>query len=166
MRWNLLKCSHGCKGLWESSRAVTALPEYLGRKSAMTSLVKTIMEVSVGCSVLLPSLKFCQDTGICVLECNTFRMELVAGWAWSCAPNLHPWISHTCVLISSYSSVRLYLPLVSYLTLTLEIPWGWHPLFVLGLHSLLLNEPCGNTAKQQLLRVKDRQANQSTGLAV
>lgn len=70
---------------------------------------------------------------------------------------LHPWISHTCVPISSYSSVCLYLPVVTHLALTLEMPWGWHPLFVLGLHSLLHNEPCGNMAKQQLLRVKDRQ---------
>lgn len=62
-----------------------------------------------------------------------------------------------CDPVSSFSSVHQYLPVVTHLSLTLGMPWGWYPLFVQGLCSLLHNEPCGNTAKQQLLRVKDRQ---------
>lgn len=58
---------------------MTALPEYLGRKSAMISLVKTIMGVSVGCSVLFSSLEFCQGTGIYVPERDASLKESVAG---------------------------------------------------------------------------------------
>lgn len=56
-----------------------ALPEHLGRETAMISLVKTIMGVSVGCSILFPSLGFCQDMGMYMLEHSTFLVESVAG---------------------------------------------------------------------------------------
>lgn len=72
------------------------------------------------------------------------------------APKLHPGFSHKCDPVSSCSSVHQYLPVVTHLSLTLEMPWGWCPLFVQVLCSLLHNEPCGNMGKQ-LLRVKDLQ---------
>lgn len=45
----------------------------------MISLVKTIMGVSVGCSVLFSSLEFCQGTGIYVPERDASLKESVAG---------------------------------------------------------------------------------------
>lgn len=64
LRWNLWKCSHVWKELQESSRAVTVVSDFLGRKSVMISLVKTTMGVLVECSVLFPRLEFGQDVGI------------------------------------------------------------------------------------------------------
>lgn len=89
------------------------------------------------------------------MQCFT---DGVGSWlSLKLVPKLHPGFSHMCDPVSLFSSVYQYVSVVTHLSLTLEMPWGWYPLFVQGFCSLLHNEPCGNTAKQQLLRVKDRQ---------
>lgn len=155
LRWNLWKCSHVWKGLQESSRAVTAVSEFLGRKSDDFSSKNNNgsfgkMFCIIPQAGVLPGHKNLSAWMQCFTD---------GGGSWlslQLTPKLHPGFSHMCDSISSYSSVRRHLPVVTHLSLTLEKPWGWYPLFVQGLCSLLHNKPCGNMAKQ-LLRVKDRQ---------